>query len=270
MAHPTPELRIEGEGLPLLFLHGNGADHQMMYEFDIGFDLIGGWKRIHPDLPGFGNTEPLPEPGGLPELANWVDDFTQSVIGDQPFAVIGTSLGGLLAQNLVARRKTQCVGLALLVPVVYPDHSQRTIPTTIEPVVDQALLDSLPSAEREWFTQLATIQTETTWIRFEHLVLPGLKVVNETAKDRLEANYTLDPLPGDQLADFDKPVLIIAGRQDGIVGFADQWALAHQLPHATFALIDGAGHLAQLEEPRIVFELVRDWAGRVQEQIYRA
>lgn len=267
MVHPTPQLRIEGEGLPLLFLHGNGADHRMMYEFDIGFDLIGGWQRIHIDLPGFGQTDPLPEPGGLPELADWVDNLTQDLIGSNPFAVIGTSLGGLLAQALAVRRKTQCVGLALLVPVVHPDTSQRTLPRHIQPEVDQGLLDSLSQEERDWFTQFATIQTSATWYRFEHLILPGLKAMDPIANERLHANYTLDPLPGDQLADFDKPVLIVAGRQDEIVGYADQWTLAHQLPHATFALIDGAGHLAQLEEPRIVFELVRDWAGRVQEQL---
>lgn len=267
MADPTPTLRIEGEGLPLLFLHGNGADHRMMYEFDIGFDLIGGWQRIHVDLPGFGQTEPLPEPGGLPELADWVDALTEETIGDQPFAVIGTSLGGLLAQDLAARRKAQCVGLALLVPVVYPDSTQRTLPTGIQPVVDQDLLERLDPEERDWFTRFATIQTESTWLRFEHLVLPGLKAVNQAANERLLARYTLDPLPGDRLSDFGKPVVIVAGRQDGIVGYDDQWALAHQLPHATYALIDGAGHLAQLEEPRIVFELIRDWAGRVQEQL---
>ena len=264
MAYPTPELRIEGEGLPLLFLHGNGADHQMMYEFDIGFDLIGGWQRIHLDLPGFGQTDPLPEPGGLADLAAWVDAVTQDVIGDQPFAVIGTSLGGLLAQDLVVRRKAQCVGLALLVPVIFPDKAQRTIPQGIQPVVDQDLLDSLSAEEREWFTQLVTIQTEPTWIRFEHLVIPGLKAVDPNASARLNAQYTLDPLPCDQLADFDRPVLIVAGRQDWVVGYTDQWTLAQRLPHATFGLIDGAGHMAQLEEPRIVFELVRDWASRVQ------
>lgn len=267
MAYPTPELRIEGDGLPLLFLHGNGPDHRMMYEFDIGFDLIGGWERIHLDLPGFGKTDPLPEPGGLPELADWVNDVTQEVIGDAPFAVIGTSLGGLLAQDLAARRKSQCVGMALLVPVVYPEQSQRSLPTGIEPVVDQALLDALNPADRDLFTTFAMIQTEATWIRFERLVLPGLKTANPKAQERLQARYSLDPLPGDQLADFDKPVLIVTGRQDHAVGYADQWTLAHQLPHATFALIDGAGHLAQLEEPRIVFELIRDWAGRVQEQL---
>lgn len=267
MVQPTPALRIEGEGLPLLFLHGNGADHFMMYEFDIGFDLIGGWKRIHPDLPGFGKTEPLPEPGGLPELADWVDNLTQDLIGDQPFAVIGTSLGGFLAQELTARRPTQCVGLAMLVPVVHPDKTQRAIPQNTQPIVDQQLLDSLGTQERTWFTELATLQTEQTWIRFEHLVLPGLKAVNPDAIARLNANYTLDPLPGERLKNFNKPVLIVAGRQDGVVGFADQWELTHQIPHASYALIDEAGHMAQIEQPRIVFELVREWATRVLEEL---
>lgn len=264
MAHPNPALRIEGDGLPLLFLHGNGADHTMMYDFDVVFDLIGGWMRIHPDLPGFGKTEPLPEPGSLSDLADWVDELTQELIGDQPFAVIGTSMGGLLAQELVARRMSQCVGLALLVPVIYPDKASRKLPSTIQPIVDEQLLASLREEDRAWFTQLAGDQTETTWFRFEHLVLPALNAVNPEAKARLEAAYTLDPLPSEQLKAFDKPVLIAVGRLDGVVGYADQWELAQQLPHATFAMIDGAGHMAQIEQPRIVVELIRDWATKVQ------
>lgn len=48
--------------------------------------------------------------------------------------------------------------------------------------------------------------------------------------------FTFDP---DQLsAPFEKPVLILTGRQDGIAGYQDAWQLLANYPQAAYAVLD--------------------------------
>jgi pimeloyl-ACP methyl ester carboxylesterase len=68
-------------------------------------------------------------------------------------------------------------------------------------------------------------------------------------------------------APFEKPVLILAGRQDGIVGYRDAWGILENYPRATFAVLDRAGHNLQIEQERLFNALVGDWLERVEEQL---
>jgi len=59
--------------------------------------------------------------------------------------------------------------------------------------------------------------------------------------------------------------LIVAGRQDAWVGYRRAAALVDELPRATLAVIDLAGHhLGRIERPSLFRALVRDWIERVE------
>ncbi|MBD4448472.1 alpha/beta fold hydrolase, partial [Xanthomonas citri pv. citri] len=75
---------------------------------------------------GFGRTSALQDDGGLPELAAWLVDWIRAEVGERPFAVLGNSLGGLLARHVAAEFGAQVLGLGLLAPVVDPDEDRRT------------------------------------------------------------------------------------------------------------------------------------------------
>ena len=72
-----------------------------------------------------------------------------SVIGHRPFAMIGSSLGGLLVRDLVGRRFPQCLGFALLAPVVDPVQGNRTLPEPSVVLEDDAFLESLSATNAE-------------------------------------------------------------------------------------------------------------------------
>ena len=57
--------------------------------------------------------------------------------------------------------------------------------------------------------------------------------------------------------------LIVAGRQDAVVGYRDAERFADRLPQATFAVLDGAGHHAHVEREHVVDALLGDWLERV-------
>ena len=71
--------------------------------------------------------------------------------------------------------------------------------------------------------------------------------------------------PGYALADqdadttFTGPVAIVAGRNDRIVGYADQFRALRHYPRATYSVLDHAGHYLPFEQPQLFKVLTQDW-----------
>lgn len=258
MVLPQPHVVRRGAGTPLLFLHGNGVDHRVLLELDDVF-ASGDWERIYLDLPGFGSTARLDAPGGLPEIAEWLDQAVTELIGSARFAIVGNSLGGLLACELAARRGKQVLGMALLAPVVDPVAAHRTLPDHVVLEMDAAFLETLDAADRGLYTELAVIQSQENWQRFKRAALPGLRAADLRAMARLGQRYFLTEPPEERLSGCDRPMLIISGKQDSVVGFEDQRALALKFPRATVAELDAAGHNVHLDQPGVVHALLAEW-----------
>ena len=260
---PAPHVVRRGTGVPIVFLHGNGVDHRLLLGLDEVFESDGRWDRIYLDLPGFGATPALPAPGGLTDIADWVDETVSALVGDRPFAVVGASMGGLLARDLAARHPQQCLGLALLAPVVDPVHANRRVPEPVVLLEDPSLIASLDPDDATDYTQLAVVQSPDNWQRFRTAALPGLRAADIDAMDRLARRYVLDRTPDTRLAGFDRPVLIVTGLQDAVVGFEDQDALARLFVRPTLVALDHAGHNVHLDQPDAVRALLTTWAAQV-------
>ena len=55
--------------------------------------------------------------------------------------------------------------------------------------------------------------------------------------------------PGDELAAIRAPTLVLAGSEDPATPPAQGEAIARRIPRARLCVLEGAGHLANLEEP---------------------
>jgi len=58
-------------------------------------------------------------------------------------------------------------------------------------------------------------------------------------------------------------VVIIAGRLDSTVGYAAAADLLDDYPHASLAVVDGAGHALPHEQPELLKVLLGEWLSRV-------
>lgn len=177
-------------------IHGNGVDHRVVLELDEIFAITGDWERIYIDLPGFGHTPALDNQGGLLELADWLDDWTDEQIGQQPFAVVAFSMGGMLARSLVARRPEQVVGMALIAPVVHTNHAERRLVPMTAIESDPELLAALDLDISIWFRELAVTRTRTVSERYERTALPDQYLMNPPANQRLLSYITPRQLLG--------------------------------------------------------------------------
>src|SRR3954452_3217436 len=95
----TRALELEGNGPPLLLLHGfaDSADTWRRV-----LDRLGRREQraLALDLPGFAAASPLPRDRGVLEQ---LDAFTAAAIehlGDEPVVLAGNSLGGVLALRM--------------------------------------------------------------------------------------------------------------------------------------------------------------------------
>ncbi|WP_448005335.1 alpha/beta fold hydrolase [Agromyces bauzanensis] len=263
----TPALHAieHGSGLPPLALHGFPVDHRVMSGcLEPVFGRDEPIRRIYPDLPGLG-ASPGDGVSSTPEVLDRLDAYVDEVIGDEPFLVVGESYGGYLSRALVQRRRGQVRGLALICPMVIAEAPGRALPARTVRRPDPELIGSLDPAEAAEFTDVAVIESAETLARFRAEVAPGVAVGDRAAIARIRSAYGLDE-PIERGEPFTAPTLIVAGRQDWIVGYLDQWNLVEHYPAASFAVLDVAGHNLQFERPTLFGALVRDWLDRVADE----
>src|SRR6056297_2953103 len=87
-------VNIEGEGTPILILHGWGSS--LVSWKKVQKELVNdGYKVYCPDLPGFGKSEKLSEAWNLDDYCKWVIDFCK-FYNLNDLIIIGHSFGGRL------------------------------------------------------------------------------------------------------------------------------------------------------------------------------
>lgn len=255
------EVEMHGSGTPVLMVHGWGVDRRLMTGcLEPVLAREEGWLRVYPDLPGRGATPAHPDVDSADATVRLLLGLMAAVAPGQPFAVVGESWGGYVARGLLAVRP-DVLGLALVCPLVQPGDEDVATFTVLEQ--DVALLAEIDPALRAGFVTNNVRQTRAVWQRYAAEVLPGLAAADHAyLAEVLGPRNALTALAAGEPTTT-APVLIVAGRQDAVVGFRRQWDLARAYPRATFAVLDRAGHNAQFEQPELFEALVREWLARV-------
>ncbi|MFG1610254.1 alpha/beta fold hydrolase [Actinoplanes sp. NPDC049265] len=209
---------------PFLLLHGGAGPGSVA-----GFgDLLA--ARTHsrvliPTHPGFAGTERPDDLAGIPALAQLYADLLDRLdVWD--VTVVGNSIGGWIAAELALLGSPRVSGAVLVnaVGLEVPEH----------PITDVAGLAP---------DELAALSFKEP-ARFPVRQKPDFAAL--AAYTRMTMS---DPGLRERLTQLDLPVKVIWGAADGIALAAYGRAYADAIPGATFTLIDGAGHLPQLEAP---------------------
>ncbi|MDO4275389.1 MAG: alpha/beta hydrolase [Eubacteriales bacterium] len=262
---------VEGEGKPVVMLHGLGCDHRLMMGcMEPVFKRYSGYKRFYIDLPGMGKSEASLDYASSDKIL----EVLISIIDEQikgGFLLAGESYGGYLARGILESKRLgdRVEGLLLLCPVVVPEHHKRNTPERNVTVYDEDFLSRLAPEDRESFCKYAVAANPYTYERFKKEAEPGLKIANKEFIDRLEENYAFSFDVDQRISEkkFSKPTLFLAGRQDDCVGYEDLWKLLKDYPRASFSLLDMAGHNLQFEQPEVLNCLVDQWLERIEEEL---
>jgi pimeloyl-ACP methyl ester carboxylesterase len=99
--------------------------------------------------------------GSSQEVADAVIDEIRARVGEQPFAVLGNSFGGMIARYVAHELRPQVLGLATVAGVFIAPHAERTAPPRtvlrqepeIVPLLGEALEHEPEDAYPEPFRQ---------------------------------------------------------------------------------------------------------------------
>ncbi len=267
MAGGFTEAHRGGEGPPLLLLHGF-TDTWWTWEL-----VLGSLERSHevlaPTLAGHAGARPVAGPLDAEMLVAELERAMDAA-GWETAHLAGNSLGGYLALQLAARGRAESV--VALAPAGGWAADDEFFAATLVPFFTM-LREQLSANEAHLDAMLASpegrrLATAATVCNFEHIPVEllshqargmiGCEGAAELMQSALGDGFSLDA------ARIVCPVRIVWGTEDRIlpwpaaaVRYREEW-----LPNADWVVLDGVGHMPQLDVPLETAELIAGVAGR--------
>ncbi|MGW0775513.1 bifunctional 3-oxoadipate enol-lactonase/4-carboxymuconolactone decarboxylase PcaDC [Streptomyces sp. NPDC054802] len=244
----TLQYRVDGpEDAPVLILGPSLGTTWHMWDRQIA-ELSGRWRVVRYDLPGHGGAPAHPATS-VGELAERLL-ATLDQLGVQRFGYAGCSIGGAVGIELALRHPHRVATLALVAASprfgTADEFRQRGV------VVRTNGLDPMAhSAPERWFTaafaaaQPAIVEWAVQMVRTTD---PGCYIAACEALAAFDARA--------ELARIGAPTLVVVGSEDQVTGPAEARTLVAGIPDARLALVPGASHLAPVEQPAAVTDLL--------------
>jgi pimeloyl-ACP methyl ester carboxylesterase len=243
-----------GAGVPLVLLHGFPFSKEM-WRPQLA-PLSKRCRLIVPDLAGFGESEPIPAVKGPAHPARLADQV--SVLLEQlrvPSAIIcGLSMGGYVALSLARRRPTLVRALVLANTRATTDTEegkQNREKTAL------AVLEKGPSYLVETLMPKLLSPNASPEVRDE--VESMIRLCSaESAASASRGMARRDDSQG-LLRKLEVPVLVISGSADALIPLADSEAMVGLCKQGKLSVLEGAGHMSNLEAPDAFNKSVLDF-----------
>ncbi|WP_119157417.1 alpha/beta fold hydrolase [Caldimonas tepidiphila] len=251
-------LHDQGEGPPLLMIHGSGPGVSAWANWRLSIPVLAQSRRvIAPDMVGFGFSD---RPAGQ---RYGMDEWVRQAVGvldelDLERAdVVGNSFGGALALALAIRHPDRVRRLVLMGSV--------GVPFEITPGLD-AVWGYEPSLETmrrllDIFAYDRSLATdELARMRYEASIRPGFQ----------ESFAAMFPAPRQRWVDamcsaeadiraLPHETLVLHGREDQVIPLANSLTLAQWIPNSQLHVFGHCGHWTQIEHAGRFNRLVDDF-----------
>lgn len=250
----------------VLLLHGLGGAKSSFFDAAASLSRR---HRVHAlDLPGFGASS---KPATAPYTARWFADTvleTMNALGIERAHVVGNSMGGRIALEVGLRNPERVTSLGLLCPAV------AFVKRTYHPVVRlmRPELGLLPHrfardkvAEHFWslFADPDGIDPSMADVvvdEFQRIYASAggrIAFLSAARNIYLEAPYGRNGFYG-RLSQLEPPALFVWGSHDRVIPPAFGRHVKRWLPSAEQIVLDGCGHVPQVERAEETAELLED------------
>jgi 2-hydroxymuconate-semialdehyde hydrolase len=250
-----------GTGFPVLMLHGSGAGVSGWANWRGIMPLLSDrFRVIVPDLVGFGYTE-TPKDLDFVIFETWISQMMSILdqLGIERAHLVGNSFGGGLSLHLATR---------------FPDRFDRIV-LMGSGGVKQPLNDNLaelwqykPSLEnmKKIMDIMAydrgLVTDELAELRYKATIRPGAQEAFERVfPEPLQRHLDAQIVPDEQLAVMPNETLIIHGRDDRVVPFANSLHMFQTIPNSQLHVFGKCGHWTQIEHATRFQRLVSDFLG---------
>ena len=264
--HATRALELEGDGAPLILLHGysDSADTWRLL-----LDRLGRADRraVALDMPGFGACSELR--GGasvLPQLEEFARAAVEHFAPDGDGVVCGNSLGGCVALRLAQDTRAELAGVVPVAPAGL-DMARWFLVIEREPVLRSLLAAPVPIPGQVVRAVVGEVYKRLAFRhpgRVDPLVIRAFTSHfrdRATARRILESGRRLLPELRDCLdpASIRCPVLLVWGRHDAMVFQTGAERILDAIDDARLVTIEDCGHCPQIETPDRLAELLLDF-----------
>ena len=232
-----------GSGPDVILLHGLGADRSAWAATVPA--LAGKYHVYVPDQVGFGQSDKPAIDYRVGTLVGFLDAFCKKV-GIAKASLVGNSMGGWVAMDFALAHPDKVNRLVLVDSAGYSSKRMGGQPLTREML--QGLNPSTVAGEKQLMALV-----------FHNKIYASDQFAEQafTAHLRKNDSYTIDRfidsiLRGEDVVDgrlgaIKAPTLIVWGRDDALVPLAAGKALAEDIPGAASVILDGCGHVPQVE-----------------------
>jgi 3-oxoadipate enol-lactonase len=254
----VPELDVvkQGRGPAVVLSHALGADLHMWDE--VAGQLARSFTVLRYDHPGHGRSAPLAGPCAIGDIARSAAEMIARV-APEPVHFVGTSLGGLVAQQLAADHPELVRSIVLAHTCIrYDDIARGIWRARIETALNRGMGAAAEGAVKRWFSpefrndargaeRVAALRAvfEATDARSYAAVCEAVSVVDFGGTN---------PRIG-------CPTLVIAGSRDESIPLATVQALCNTISGAELAVLE-TGHMSPVESPQAFADLVAEFIGR--------
>lgn len=228
----TLAIEVRGEGRPLVCLPWFGLDRSVTaMALEPAMAGCPDWRRVYVDLPGCGGSPPGPEDSD--GVVDVVAELIEQEIRSPRVLLAGCSYGGYIAAALARRMPERIAGLLLVCSGIKIRKEDRDLPDDAGVAQPDNWLAAVPAGLREHLSLALGNRTPEIAQRVA-AVLAASRRGDEDYLQRLRADgYQVSDEGSDAV--FAGPTLVVAGRQDRIAGYADQFRALVSYPQATFA-----------------------------------
>ncbi|GIW01403.1 alpha/beta fold hydrolase [Roseiflexus sp.] len=276
LSHAPLAYRAAGHGPPLILLHGWAASSRYWL---ITLAALSADFRVYAlDLPGFGDSPALPEPGTVARQAQTVLEFADA-LGLATFDINGHSYGGAVAVALAAAQPQRVRRLVITALGVIGDEFERLIFATARAPLDLTLrlgypwLNLIAPWVELWrpfatallcippLPQMMAARFIENGLREKWMLQEG--IVDLTKMDLRAHLMSMasvgDPQVFDAFRAAPQPTLLIGGVGDKIMPPEALRAAAQTMRQARLAFIEQCGHIPMIEQPEAYHAALRSF-----------
>lgn len=238
-----------GKGEPLVLLHGLGASRST---FDmVASRLIGRYRLVIPDLPGFGESADAPDGDyGIDAQLAWVE-LLVAHLGLTQFHLGGNSMGGWIAAAYAAKHPDRVLSLWLLGAAGTEEMLESEM---VKVRQEQGAYMILVRNMREFdkvmryiFYSAPPLPLPLRWVgaRVSAAKYPLHAKIFDQLLDEGE-EHRLEP----HLPRIKAPTLLVWGDHDRVVPLPVMQRFEALIPHSETILMKNVGHVPQMEKPK--------------------
>lgn len=235
----------EGPGTPLVLVHGHPFDRSM-WAPQVRAAAAAGRRVIVPDLRGYGASEVVP---GITSLEAFARDIAALMdhLGVPEAVVGGLSMGGQIVmefQRLFPGRTT-----GLLLAATFPGAETHEGRRVLEAMAERLLAEGMSGYADEVLDRMIAPHNVTALPGVAAHVLRMMRGASPEGAAAALRGRARRPDYGAVLAAVRVPTLIVVGRKDVYTPVAEAEAMHAAVRGSRLMVVEGAGHLPNLERP---------------------